>query len=266
MANVNLSRLIDEVLNMAKDSESLRRKKYADEQYRLNDKAFFEKYESPYSTAALNRKAETERTGMGIKRDMDVAALKDTGETARQKMISEAMTKSAELQSGAHRYGSELGLEGTKYSADKEALKVGGQQSEGFKAFSSFMAERGKANPLVTADKLYKDAQIFAPIFGITMPTPGSGSEFNKPDTAAPAQTTTPAVSPAQGTTVSQNQPGTEPSAGEQARKSLGGRTMTFPTTAGTAQNPLREKASILDSYNRYNIGRKPLKDKNSWF
>lgn len=99
MSRINLNSLIDEVLSMAKDSQSIRKKK------RLDDE-----------TAQVNQSWDDTPAGQAYWKDirgrntaLEVLKMQNAGQMARQGLANVGNENTANIQAGASRYGSNMG-------------------------------------------------------------------------------------------------------------------------------------------------------------
>ena len=131
----DLNRLIDEVLNMVKESHQIRKKKSEEHQpswYGGN------KDEAEYWKDIRERNTSLEKQRLANEGAANVATIGDVGATARQKLSGQSQENVANITAGAHRYGADMGFKGeglradaTKYTADQNVKAAGLKGGEG---------------------------------------------------------------------------------------------------------------------------------------
>lgn len=148
MSRINLNSLIDEVLSMAKDSQSIRKKK------RLDDE-----------TAQVNQSWDDTPAGQAYWKDirgrntaLEVGKMQNAGQMARQGLANVGNENTANIQAGASRYGSNMGDAMFKTWYEKEgALEslTPEQLSEKRAAFQKNFGGADAPTPEAIQDALY---------------------------------------------------------------------------------------------------------------
>ena len=118
MSRINLNSLIDEVLSMAKDSQSIRKKKRLDDETaQVNQSWDDTPAGQAYWKDIRGRNTALEVLKMHNAGQMDVARENNAGQLARQSLANIGNENVANIHAGASRYGSELGLKGNEITA-----------------------------------------------------------------------------------------------------------------------------------------------------
>jgi hypothetical protein len=259
----DLDSLIREVLEMVKDEQKKKNfgnNAYAREaaeaaQYAKEARDEYNKmYEPPGSTTALDRAAKLKEREMINTGAITLENTKSAGELARQGLMNEGELGVANINKEGTIYSADQGYKGKQMEAD--ARKYQGDQTFAASKYATDAGGKGvSGDQLKAATTIMEDmnsspedkkmASDFIKRSFRSNVNRVPGSEFVKPDTATPRETTVNIPSPSSA-----------------IKPTRGAQSMTFDTNMGTAgKNPLREKEETEDVFYRRNPGIKKKKE-----